>query len=651
MKFIIAILLFVNILISQTDVNNLFSSLSDQPDSIKIKKYSEFCWNNRNSNPNDAIIAGKEALILAEKSKNYNMVAKINNYLGVIYRNIGSIENAVKYFHSALNVSKELNDSIQIAYSYNNIGGIYRIQNNFTQAFDNILKSMQIFEKLGNKNGVAYCTINLGIIYYRQKKYDKALDYLNKTVKLREEIDDEWGKAVALNHIAELYFDKGELDLAMEIYNKLIILYNENNDLKGLSAAYGGIAGVYYDEGKYKLAEANRLKAIKIAKSIDFIDGLITNYNNLALVNAQLGKKELSKKYLDSSKTLIDENNYTIQLLNYYKTFAEFSKITNDYQGAIEYLQLYEKHKDSITSEENKLWMTEMETIYNVEKKQKEYELLEAELNAKNIQRNYLFVITLLSIILVIVISSKYYSNKKASKKLLYSNKEKDALFRILAHDLKNPFNSLLGLSDLLRKNFDDFDETEKKDAVEEINRSSKKLYELVKNLLDWIKAQTDGTKSSIEYIDIEDLVNNCVSLFLLDSKNKKINIKINIEENLRIESDPDILQTIIRNIISNSIKFTRENGVVEIKVTRESENLIFKIIDNGVGMNESEVNNLFKLEEGFSKKGTQNETGTGIGLIIVKELINKLNGKIKVNSKINIGTEFIIIIPLKHEV
>ena len=651
MRYLISIFFCFNLIFSQSDISNLFSSLESAHDSVKINKLSEFSWKNRNTFPADAILAGKEALTLAEKHNNKHMIATLNNYLGVIYRNIGSIENAIKYFYTALKISKKNNDSLQIAYSYNNIGGNYRIQNIYMLALENIFNALQIFELLNNKTGIAYCTVNLGIIFYRQKNYDKAKEYLDKTVQIREEINDNWGKAVALNHIAEMHFEKGEYNIALGYYKMLIDVYSSNNDLKGLSAAYSGLAGVYYVQNNYEDSQKYRIKSIIIAENISYIDGLITNFNKIALVYAKLDMQEKGIAYLDSAKSLIENNNLRNRLLDHYEAKAEFFKILDDYEKAINYLKKYDELKDTLTSEENLLWMNEMETIYNVEKKQKEIELLAAELSSKRLQRNYLFVIAVLAIIIVIVVSSKYYSSKKASSKLLFSNKEKDKLFRILAHDLKNPFNSLLGFSDLLKQNYNSFSEAERIDAISEINKSSKKLYDLVKNLLDWVKAQNEGIGASIEIVDLNNLVEQSISLLRQDADNKKINIEIVIEENLKFKSDQDILQTIIRNVLSNSIKFTKEDGKIILTIFSSDKKLSILVKDSGVGMTEIEVKNLFELNEGFTKKGTKNETGTGIGLVIVKELVNKLNGDIEVKSEVNVGTEFLIRLPLKHEV
>ena len=220
-------------------------------------------------------------------------------------------------------------------------------------------------------------------------------------------------------------------------------------------------------------------------------------------------------------------------------------------------------------------------------------------------------------------------------------NKTKDKFFSIIAHDLKNPFHAIIGFSELLSKDFHDMDEKQKIGLIELINVSSESAFSLLENLLQWARTQTDKIKFTPENIDIHSIVESTLNLHRISAEKKKIEIKSHVKKNNFAYADKNMITTVVRNLISNAIKFTKSNGKIEIACDGTEKAVEITISDNGVGINKDNLENLFRIDSYYSTSGTMGESGTGLGLIICKEFIEKNGGKISVVSEEGKGSAF----------
>ncbi len=236
---------------------------------------------------------------------------------------------------------------------------------------------------------------------------------------------------------------------------------------------------------------------------------------------------------------------------------------------------------------------------------------------------------------------------KKVEKELRLAIKTKDKFFNIIAHDLKSPFNAILGFSEILYKNKKSFDE-EKIDLItKSLYQSTKTAYELLENLLTWSRTQTNKIEYTPTILTLSSVINNNISNIEAIAMQKEIRImNLSIDE-ANIYADEHMINTVFRNLISNSIKFTKEHGTIKISTKLTDNHVEISIIDNGVGISKEKINNLFKIDKNTSTKGTKNESGTGLGLIICKEFIEKNNGKIWAESDGISGSVFSFSLPI----
>lgn len=242
---------------------------------------------------------------------------------------------------------------------------------------------------------------------------------------------------------------------------------------------------------------------------------------------------------------------------------------------------------------------------------------------------------------LAMLVNVKTKELNEAIDELSESNVTKDRLFSIIAHDLRNPLNSLLGFSSLLESQGEYFSEKEKKEFVSIIHMSSKNLNNLLDNLLNWSRLQMKKIKPRFQMLEIKEIIDSNLSFLTSNINQKELEIVIDGLIGVSVYSDPDMVSVIIRNLLSNAIKFTHDKGKIIISIEREDKFYKLSIKDNGIGMDTNTIDYLFDAKANSSKQGTNNEVGTGLGLLLCNDFAKLINGKLTAESKPGEGSCF----------
>lgn len=229
-------------------------------------------------------------------------------------------------------------------------------------------------------------------------------------------------------------------------------------------------------------------------------------------------------------------------------------------------------------------------------------------------------------------------------------NKNKDRFFSIISHDLRSPFNSLLGLTKLILEDFDGFSREEIKDSLYNLHQVSEGLFNLIEDLLDWSRIQFNRIEFEPKVFNLYEVVSSVVNALRSVAKDKNITVVNLVPKNCTINADAHMIKTIIRNLVNNAIKFTPKYGLIKISSGFDIDDLIVSVEDTGIGMSKEIVNKLFKLDSKVTSSGTEGETGTGLGLLISKEFVEKHNGKIWAKSEREKGSTFFFRIPVEPE-
>ncbi len=254
----------------------------------------------------------------------------------------------------------------------------------------------------------------------------------------------------------------------------------------------------------------------------------------------------------------------------------------------------------------------------------------------------YFFIIGL-----ILLVNQRLNSKQKNMiEELELLNATKNRLFSIIGHDLRGQIGNMVEILKLINDGIVD-EEKQKKEIIPELLKVSGFTLNLLENLLIWAKNQREDTSINKELFDINEIIIKSMEINKINADKKKILLQNDLEEKVLINADKEMITTVLRNLISNAVKFTKENGLVKTEVIKEESFIKVAVVDNGIGIKKDNLDKLFKMDANITTFGTTGEKGTGIGLILCKELIEKNDGKIWVESEENIGSKFIFKIPL----
>lgn len=587
-----------------------------------------------------------EALELRQKTKNIRALSVTFNNLGVLHWNWGNYFKALKFYLSALELKDEAKDSNGLVLSYNNIGLLYQKFGDYDKTKEYYYKGLEIATKVNYLFGIAYSNENLGYYFLQQKLYNEADNYFQKALQQYKDIYHKGGQCNIYNHLGNLNYELDNINEAINYFTKAYQLSLEASDKKAT----------------------------------------ILSYNNLGKAYNKLGNYVKAKQYLQSALEIMKNEKLPDFVKDTYAYLAISYENTGEVKQALNYLKLYKVTSDSLYSSENFRVINDFKEKYEAERRDKENEALRAKalIQAAEIEKqNYLtnFGLIILAIFVIAtfyliysnrqkrvknqeILASKYKVDKlyneliqamdkiSASEKTLKeANATKDKFFSIIAHDLRNPFMSILGFLDLLTNSYNEYDEDERIEMINNTNSLAVNTFKLLENLLQWSRLQTEGIQFYPRKINITRLIKSNIDTLKPGALLKNLTLSLITNEQVEFLGDEDMLNTIFRNLISNSIKFTPEKGFIVVEVAKKNNFLTVTITDSGIGMDAETVANLFKIGKTITRKGTKGEKGTGIGLMLTHEFIEKHNGSITVESEPGKGSKFIINFPINANV
>ncbi|MFW6276068.1 MAG: sensor histidine kinase, partial [Bacteroidota bacterium] len=430
----------------------------------------------------------------------------------------------------------------------------------------------------------------------------------------------------------------------------------------------GNISNILFKKGETDEALKIAQESMRYSKKMkNYITHAITA-SNIGMNYVNLNKLDSAQYYLDIAGSILENNSDIYPLSNYYKTRADFYVKKNMKDSAIHYLNKFADISDTLFNIERNRQFEQLKMMYDTENKEKEIIALKASRENESNIRTFLYVIISLVLIIAFNLYLLLRENKKHSKELAIKNRQlneanqklkeygdnlqtlndtKDRFFSIIAHDLKNPLGAFINIAEVLKNDYKDFSHEEMDDFLDELHTSSKRLYELLNNLLIWSRSQTGRIEYRPENVNVYNITANVLDVLKMNIKTKKIDIENKLPEDAYAYADPNMISTVMRNLISNAVKFTGEGGKVIIGQTQKNGNKLGLCVqDTGVGISEEDLAKLFRLDKTHTTDGTNQEKGTGLGLILCKEFIEKHDGEIKVESTPGKGSSFCFELP-----
>jgi signal transduction histidine kinase len=574
------------------------------------------------------------ALKTLEKSEQINYVkgrADALLHIGRLKRDQSKDVEALNHMFDALKLYREIGDNVQIANSLNDISIIYANSGDFKNSLSYFKQALEIFRQTGDEKGESYALNNIGIIYQEMDDEASAKDYFIQSLNIKIKNKDLYGISRGYTNLGSIAESDKAWDEAMRYYEKADSIYILTNDKQVQGQNYLAMARVKQIQGKFAEARQVALRGFEISKEI----------NELPM------------------------------MLNCSKFLAELDENAKNYRSSLAFQKIYNQIADSLNEKNHKATLEGLKGKFNVEEKEREITLLkkDKELHEAKARNSTLITYALSGgIVLLMLISGLIYYAYRTTKTARDSlanknkeieqqkndldklNKEKDRFFSILSHDLRSPLNSLKGLSYLLIHHGHIMTADESKELKSKIDTSLDNLTELINNILEWSMTTSKKRKKTFAKVNTTSLIENNISLYQSIAESKGVRLVHHSDNNVFGYADNQAIDTVIRNLLSNSIKFSHPKGNVTVKAAVKGNNVLISVHDQGIGIPPDLQEKLFTMNGSTTQAGTQNEKGTGIGLLLCKELMKENNGDIAVKSTQGKGSEFFVSFPVFEE-
>lgn len=668
-SLIFILTLFANSLFAQTNIDSLEALLPQKKELEKVRLLNDLSYAYWGVNPDKGIEYANKALEIATQMDSKKDIAEAIGNVAINHWAKSEFNLALENDLKALKIYEEINDLEGISVICTNLGTVYLDLFDYENALKYDFKSLKISQEQGLNDVYILTLSNLSSIYLEQKNYAKALEYIQEAIEFSEKHNIKVNLASQLTTLGEVYKLQEDYNKALTSYKKALYIFKKDKNNYGTAISLYNIGDTEYHLKNYTSASNYFEESLTLSQKINDQVGILLANKSIGEVHKQQKKYNAAKYHYDIALQWANKLNSNEDKLGIYKNYAELYKAMGEFEKALQYLENYNVLKDSINSKNSSNQIAEMQTKYESEKKDKENELLRqnSEIQtlaiAKQTSLSNTFIgVSILVILLIIILLSRFAIKKKANLQLVHKNEvistqrdelkqinsTKDKFFSIISHDLRSPFSNILGFTNLLAEDYDTFDEAEKKDIIIQLNKSAKTTFDLLANLLTWSQTQTGQIEINKENLNLKELVENTITPYQCNAIQKDIEIITNIPPNITIEIDRNTSYVFIGNLINNAIKFTPKGGTITINTQENKDTIELNIIDSGVGMTSEKIEKLFKIEEHISTKGTNDEEGTGLGLILSQEFIHKNGGNISVTSELGKGSKFIISLPKK---
>lgn len=508
----------------------------------------------------------------------------------------------------------------------------------------------------------AIVCLEIALFQHKAKNYVEAEVYYKKSMEVGRDSLKHTTIINCINGLALINRERGQYDKAKEYFDQALQVAVKHNDIAWIGILKGNIGSLFYRKEEYDSSLVYYHKNLTYIRKTPESENHIETFTNLGKVYLKLGDYRSTKTYLDSAMYIIKSRHIRFTdffnpMDEIYETYALLYAATKNYELAFEYYRKFFQSTEEKQLQIDSKRLAQIQSSHEFRQKQLNYEFLE-KVNVANQaiirQQNYA-QIAFITVILVLAGSVVFAVRTSRLRKKLNTelntanvelerlNQTKDKLFSVISHDLRSPINNLSAMLAMAKTG--DITREEFTLLINKLQQQVSTTGDIINSLLQWSKTEMSGTKLQRERIPVT-FIQHVTQHFTEDLQKKKITLTTSLQHNTFITVNKDQFEIIMRNLLSNAIKFTREQGQVHVSSTLHDAIVEIKVSDNGVGISEADMLSLFKPGRHLSKPGTQNESGTGIGLFITQEMVLANGGTINVESEPDKGATFTIKFP-----
>jgi signal transduction histidine kinase len=656
-------------------------NLENQARFISLK--GTFHW--FNGNYDSALYYYRQCMVF---SKTHNLKGQYNttiSNLGALFNQLSITDSSLYYLSIALESAREEKDSATIAKIHFDLGITYNKINYNNLALENLLKAKEFFSKIHDTVTLSLIHNSLGNTYKSIGNFEKSRDASFAALQYdlaSKRIDQQ---SNILNNIGVNYWkNKHHMDSAKYYIKKAIEMPSTSEQPIKLMTYFTNLGGIEFECENFRQALFYLQKARSIETPFEDYFTKSGLFVNLGAVWLSLGNIDSAYFYSQQGLEMALKIDAFEHVKNAYRNLFETDSVSKNYLSAIKYYQLFKNYTDTISNVEVRNRIAELDIIYMTAQKDKEnaFLLTQNQLNQEVISKQSVIVFISLAalitffVFLILLLRNQRKLNfaldelhkknteieKKQAEiemknqhlqlqkeKLTELNQTKDKFFSIIAHDLKSPFNALLGFLDVLENDFDTMSDAEKFDIIKILHENSENTYNLLVNLLDWSRSQRGLIKNHPAILRPREVAESAMDILSQRASRKEHSIQNLISSEQLVYADPNLTQTVFINLINNAIKFTPRKGTIILNSVEKNGLIGISVTDNGIGIPKAKIDGLFDINSDFNRKGTENEIGTGLGLKMFKEFVETMGGTISAESEENKGTTFTFSLPVYH--
>lgn len=568
---------------------------------------------------------------------------------------------AEDYFQKSLKFHQQINAE-DIAKVDLELSNIYLRLGDYTNSLNHLSKAEKIYDSLGIYKEDARISLRFGNIYWFQKNYEQALNYYEKARNFAKRLNDSIAENYAMVSIGTCYQEMGRYEESMIIFEQELRKSIRYKDTSAIVTGYANIAASYTWLKSYNKANKFLFETLEypVEKFYPELEAYI--YYTIAQNYIELKDLYKAKLYANKGYKISNKKHFHYDELQSLKTLIQIDSALGDFEEAFMFQNLYMILNDSLNNIELSKQSRELGKRLQLKHEQEENQFLQREnlLQKQLIEQNkkhqrLLIIILVVLLLLIVVVLNLFLQKQKLNKKLHEKNKilneknqqlgelvaTKNKFFSIVAHDLKNPFHTILGFIDAFEMRIDTLSKEKSLSYLHKIKTASVDLYKLLENLLQWSRAQDEKLKYNPRNFNLADSVKNYMEVLLPLAEQKEIILLDNLDKEIIVFADLDLVGLVIRNLLVNAFKFSYRKGEVSIDYELTGNFVKLFIKDNGTGIDSEIKDKLFSIEYASSKKGTEGEKGTGLGLILCKEFVEKNGGKIGFDTIQGKGSSF----------
>jgi len=636
-------------------------------DSTRFSAMSDLIQNHYLYTKTDsALVLGNQMLDLAQKKNNIKFEVEANTLIAKIYFEVKEISKGEEIYNKGLELAKTTKDSFLYAEKLFDLGYMYSKYEDYTNAFKTLQKSEKLYRELGDPLNEGWSIVHQGFIYRDLGDYKEAEKYHLKHLQLSKEYGIKKSISAANGNLGEVYHKMGDLPKSIEYWKKAIRLSKEINLEQYANVGTGKLVEIYIIEKQF--SEATKYLNEYIAVTDKFP---VPKYEKDYLMKIQLWKCQIDYGFKNYAKALKEceeclkinkINNWNLES-GLFKSLYEVNKNLNRPAIALDY---FEKYQIAIDDEKKDKARTEIQSIvFNNQivadsiAQAQEKEILnmayEEGLRKKNQEKNLFLIIGLLVLLFAIayfVISRRMAASEK--KRLNEVNQLKNALFTNITHEFRTPLTVIKGMTDTIKSNLKNNQHDDLENSLEIIDRNSDGLMHLINEMLDLAKIESGNMELNLVQVDIIAFTKYLTQSFHSLAEEKGINFSVHSDlEHLKMDIDVNKFTAIITNLLSNAIKFTAQNGEVIVYLNKiqdkNTDYFVYKVKDTGLGISKEEQFHIFDKFYQVDNSSSKLQKGTGIGLALVKDFVELMNGSIDVESKLGKRSVFSIKIPITN--